>query len=230
MPYANAYPALPPVADAGAQAILHDTAAPAIAVGDPLDDESLDRAFFECQTREAAAGVTKAEVNQVRKRQHVVLHEQAMDEFNVIAPAPTAGAAINAALAPLTNQVTALGVQVAPMQDTLSRTRNEQLQAKNVAIFRNATRQQLHRYLKVGNVVGPGLQIPRVVHNPIAVALGAEYPNPQFPMTIDGIDTMTAQQMNELSIMMNNDFGVARRDSLATCRIKLRDFLLFGDV
>jgi hypothetical protein len=248
MPFANAHAALPPVADAAAQAHLQGRTAQAVAAGDPLDDDSLFMAFMECQTREETPGVTIAEVNQARRRRHVIVHEQVAGELGAIAQAPAGGApawlgpAMATALAPLqnqvtglANQVTALGAQMGAVQDTLSRTRNEQLQTKNQAIYANETGQQLHRYLKVGNVFGTGLPLPQrgragVVHNPIFVATGAEYPRPQFPETIADIYTMTPQHMDDLAIMMNSDFGVQATDSVATKRTKLRDFLLFGDI
>jgi hypothetical protein len=230
--------------DAAAQAHLQGRTAQAVAAGDPLDDDSLFMAFMECQTREETPGVTIAEVNQTRKRRHVIVHEQVVGELGALAQVPAGGVpawfgpAMATALAPLQNQVAGLANQVATLgnqmgavQDTLSRTRNAQLQKKNRAIYVNATGQQLHQYLKVGNVFGAGLPLRgRVVHNPILVAAGAEYPRPQFPETIADIDTMTPQHMDDLSIMMNSDFGVQARDSVATKRTKLREFLLFGDI
>ncbi|KAE8903816.1 hypothetical protein PF003_g12252 [Phytophthora fragariae] len=41
---------------------------------------------------------------------------------------------------------------------------------------------------------------------------------------------MTPQQMDDLSIMMNSDFGVQPGDSVAIWRTKLREFLLYGDI
>ncbi|KAE9019268.1 hypothetical protein PF005_g7215 [Phytophthora fragariae] len=166
MSYANAHAVLPPVADAAAQAHLQGSAAQAIAAGDPLDDESLHMAFVECQSRESTAGVTMAEVNQARKRRHAIIHEQVIGELIALAHAPASeipawfGPAVEAALAPLQNevdrlanavanlanqvtglenQVTAMGDQVSAVQDTLSRTRNELLQQKNQEIHANTT-------------------------------------------------------------------------------------------
>lgn len=240
IPYANNYPALPPVADADAQAILQGTAAPAIAAGAPLSDDLLVRVIYESHAREIVMGLTAPEVILARKRYHAILHEHAMAEYNALALAlppgapawlgPVITAAVTAAMIPLMNQMTALTNRVDAIQTGMNRMRNELLQSKNVDIFRNRTRQRLHRYFKLDNATGLGLPLRGMVLNVIPVAVGTQYPITHFPTTIRAINTMTAQRMHELSIMMNNDFGVVARDRVTTCRTKLRDYLLFGDI
>jgi hypothetical protein len=84
----------------------------------------------------------------------------------------------------------------------------------------------LATFVKVSAQGGSGI-IPRLARrqNLPVVAAGAVIPSPPFPATRDAIQRMSKQDMNDLAIVMDDNYGIHPTDSLPLWRRKLRMFL-----
>jgi hypothetical protein len=61
---------------------------------------------------------------------------------------------------------------------------------------------------------------------PAGVPPGGEIPSPPFPATLAAIDAMTMEEIHELAVYANDDFGIVQADTLQQRHAKVRGFVL----
>jgi hypothetical protein len=66
---------------------------------------------------------------------------------------------------------------------------------------------------------------PQPVAPPVLPAFGATIPSPPFPRDIADANGFTMDQIEALSMILNNDFGIVDGDDLEQCRRKMKDYL-----
>ena len=97
---------------------------------------------------------------------------------------------------------------------------------KNYKIMTRANNAHIFPYRNTYEAIGeplPGRPQPAVP--PVLPAVGAIIPSPPFPRDIDHADAFSMDEIEALSMVLNNHFGIVAGDSIAECRHKMKHYL-----
>ena len=195
--------------------------------GAEMTDNDLVHAEQDIQMREALFrnGVTAVDIEHARKRKFAIMMEQVMAEYH---QPPVAPAWVAQLRQDLHQEMAQLRQEVNTLLDASLELVNSNNQTRNYRILTepNNVHIPLFSYRNRNRSLGgplPGRPQPAVP--PVLPAFGAIIPSPPFPRDIHDADTFTMDQVEALSMVLNNDFGIVAQDSIEACRHKMKEYL-----
>jgi hypothetical protein len=204
--------------------------------GAVINDDDLVHAEQDIRLRKSLLrdGVTPVQVEQANKRKFAIMMDHVMAEYQSGVPAWFNTAVtqlrqdMNQLRQDVTQEVAQLRQDVNAVLNSAVESVNANNQRRNYKIMTqpNNAHIPLFPYRNSNQALGgplPGRPVPAVP--PVLPAVGATIPTPPFPRDIHDADSFTMDQIEALSMVLNNDFGIIAQDSLVECRSKMKDYL-----
>jgi hypothetical protein len=222
--YTANIPALPPVVSAQAQA-LNALAAPAIQAGTPLNTQDVLAAQLEAQARQNMRlhndmSVNNDELAEAEIRAHAVISSHAQQQFPGAGAPAWFGPAMQAALAPLQNQMNVMQNQMNALQNQTNVLQNQMIGMQN-----QMNEMQNHmNFSERRNVARVYNSIVREENVPLQqlVDNNGVYPN-GFPADAAALKHLSSAQVNVLL----QAYGIATHGTLPQRKKRLANFIGF---